>query len=910
MSSPLPPDIPGYRIVRVLGQGGMATVYLAVQESLGREVALKLLAPRLAQDPGAAERFMREARTAARLVHRHIVGIHEVGIHEGQPYLAMEFLPGDTLPAGAISPAEALAAARDIALALGHAHTQGVIHRDIKPENILRRADGSAALADFGIARTTDAGSAMTQEGITLGTPHYMSPEQLQGKALDGRSDLYSLGVLLFQLLSGHLPYQGTDGWSIGMQHISGPLPRLPDALSRYQPLVDALMAKDPNQRPQDGAAAARMLDAALAGTTPAATVALALAPIKARTRAPLYALIAVLALSVGGWFAWKHSQPDLGKSAAVADATAAQAAQSDRSIAVLPLANLSGKAENEYFSDGLAETTLDMLARVPDLRVIARSSSFAFKGKEMDARDIGKALGVAHLLSGSVQQSGDQVRITVQLVRSSDGANLWSNKYDRKLADVFKIQDEVATEVVTALQGALAQDDRRRLTTRRTENVAAYQEYLKGNALLPLRRVDDLRAALAHFQRAIRIDPDYARAHAGAANALLLLKSHASLGPDQYKELEEHIRRALALDPELGEAHVAQAGSLQSSDPVAADRAFQRGLQMAPNYATGWQWYAEFLAYDRGQPERAVPMLQKAVKLDPLAPVIRSELASIYLGTGKIAEAERICDELIANYPQFAPGYALKANIARMRNDLVGTLRAADQRIAADPSSIRARGERCMILLAAGALAESKACANALDGLVGHEDWRPDFDFLMALLERDFKRAQRAVESQAHPAPWQTALMLRQSGKNSEALEIYRTAFPALLAQPLGKPELANLFDADDVASALLGLGRREQAQALLRFAIAETLDRPRPGNAGVGFSRVYAYTLLGEYDKACADLDAAASEGFFAQHPVLLADRDLIDLRKQPCFAPAYARIKAVADRQLGLARAAGLL
>jgi TolB-like protein len=664
-------------------------------------------------------------------------------------------------------------------------------------------------------------------------------------------------------------------------------------------------MAKDPNKRPQDGAAAAKLIESALAGATPAPTV--AMSPVRKRRLLPAFALLALVLVSTVAWFAWRKAQPGPGQPAVAAEAAAVEV---DRSIAVLPLANLSGKAENEYFSDGLAETTLDMLARVPELRVIARSSSFAFKGKDMDAREIGKALGAAHLLRGSVQQSGDQVRITVQLIRSSDGANLWSNKYDRKLADVFKIQDEVATEVVTALQGALAQDDRRRLLTRRTENVAAYQEYLKGNALLPLRKIDDLREALAHFQRAIDIDPDYARAHTGAANALLLLQSHASLTPEQYKERDEHIRRALSLDPDLGEAYVAQAGSLQSTDTGSAELAFKHGLELAPNYATGWQWYAEFLSNDRGQPEQALPMLLTATRLDPLAPVIRTELAHTYLKLGKIAEAERISDQLIAKYPQFAPGYSLKADIAGMRNDLVGSLRAVDQRIAADPSSVKARGERCNVLLGVGAVPEAKACALALKDRAGLESWRAQFELQLAAIDGDLQRAGRVMATQSHTPPWQQALVLRQTGRHAEALELYRGFLPELLAQPLGEPKLASIYDANDLGALLNAMGRGDQAKTILRYGLAATRNRLRYGNSGLSFGRVYAYTLLGEFDKACADLNAAADEGYFQSYLILAADSDLVELRKQACFAPAYARVKAGADKQIALARKAGLL
>ena len=906
------PSIPGYRILRVLGQGGMATVYLAEQESLGRQVALKLLADRYASDPEASERFVREARTAARLVHRHIVGVHDVGSHDGRPYLAMEYLPGDTVPATRTAPAEALQAVREIALALDHAHREGVVHRDIKPENILRRADGSHALAAFGIARTADAAAPMTRVGVTLGTPHYMSPEQLQGKPLDGRADLYSLGVVLYQLLTGALPYQGTDGWSVGVQHISAPIPRLPAELARLQPLVDALMAKDPADRPQTGAEAAQRIEAAQAGLTPGlAQPTLAL---PTRTQAPprrAVVLVAAAALfAFAGWAGWQLlARPDSAATPATV-ASAAPAARVDRSIAVLPLANLGGKQENEYFSDGLSETMLDMLARVPDLRVIARTSSFAFKDRNEDARKIGAALGAAHLLQGSVQQSGNRVRITAQLVRASDGVNIWSQSYDRELADVFKIQDEVATEVVTALQGALPRADRQRLLAPRTTNLAAYREYLKGNALLRLRRVDELREALQHFEKAIALDPAYAAAHVGAANALILLETHAGLTPEEEKERERLIARALELDPDSGEAHIARAALFQFKDPVAAERLFKRGLELSPNYATGWQWYSELLSNDLGRSEEALPAIQRAVQLDPLAPIILAELARVYQTLGRNDDAVRVAEDLTRRFPKFPQGHALVADLRLWRGDLAGALRAQERRIATDPSSVRARIARCGTLLEVGALDAARRCRDALGGHPDAQRWIQDFEVSSALMKGDLDAAERGVDANPSPEPWQKAWLLRMRGRPAEAMELYRQLWPQYLAQPLGTPTVSSPYDAIDSAAALMDLGRREQAEALLRYVLDATASRPRTGRVGRGWSEVFAHTLLGEPLQACRVIETAATERYVSSHLMLAHDRDLAPLRRHACFAPAYAKVQAEARRQVAEAEKAGLL
>ena len=411
-------EIPGYTILRPLGQGGMATVYLAVQQSLGREVALKILSPALAQDPIATERFLREARIAAKLHHPQIVAIHDVGVHDGTPYMSIAYEPGGTvaqLARGHMDPKAVFRIIRDIAGALDYAHRQGVCHRDVKPENILQRTDGSCVLSDFGIAHAAESQIGLTREGTSVGTPHYMSPEQLRGERGDGRSDLYSLGIVFYQLLIGEFPYHGTDGWAIGMQHLNAAIPRLPPSFAYLQELLDALLAKEPSGRLQNGAEVVRWIDAHIT-LTPAMTVAMAT----------------------------PRGLPSSGQTSVAA------------SIAVLPFADMSQAKDQEYFADGLSEEVLNLLAKIPNLHVAGRTSSFSFKHKNATLAEIGRELKVATVLEGSVRKLGERIRVSVQLLKVIDGFHLWSETYDRQLIDVFAVQDEIAVSVVASLKDKL----------------------------------------------------------------------------------------------------------------------------------------------------------------------------------------------------------------------------------------------------------------------------------------------------------------------------------------------------------------------------------------------------------------------------------------------------------------------
>ena len=589
-------EIPGYRIVRELGRGGMGTVFLAVQDSLGREVALKLLAPQFVADAIAAERFLREGRIAARLTHRHIVSIYDVGVHDGQPYLAMEYMPGGAVATGVpLAPSAALEIVRQIALALDHAASEGVIHRDLKPENILRRKDGSYALSDFGIARALRADGTksleLTQEGTTVGTPHYMSPEQLQAHPLDGRSDLYSLGVVLYQLFMGQLPYPGTKDMPIGMQQIHAPVPRLSEDLVRYQPLVDSMMAKSPDRRPASGAEVASKIEAIQ--TNPGmAAVTQGMETLSSTRRKPwLLAAGLIIALAgAAGYFALTHrSAPTLAPPSAVQTSSGAPAVVhkvAEQSVAVLPLVNASKDPDQQFFSDGLSENLIDTLSRFDGLKVIGRMSSFQFRDDKGDSAAIGAKLGAAYLLSGSVQRASDLVRISASLVKAADGSTLWAEHYDRPYKNLFALQDEIAQAVASALQVKLLssvaaqQDDRPP-----SGSIDAYNAYLQG---LKHWHDEEFDKAAGYMSQAVQLDPGYAIAWAQLAGSWGTVAAFQNEAPEvagEHMRIARHAAdRALQLAPELGPAHAARAYlDVYHFDHKGALAECRRAEQLAP---------------------------------------------------------------------------------------------------------------------------------------------------------------------------------------------------------------------------------------------------------------------------------------------------------------------------------------
>ena len=656
-------DIPGYRIERVIGQGGMATVYLAVQESLGRQVALKVLLPQLARDPVATERFLREARFAAQLHHPNIVAIHDVGTHDGAPYMSMGYEPGGTLSGSTEArsdPDFALRVLRDIAAALEYAHARGVVHRDVKPENILRRDDGHWVLSDFGIAHAVSAQTGLTGEGTSVGTPHYMSPEQLRGEKVDGRADIYSLGVVMYQMLTGQLPYQGTDGWAIGMQHLQAPIPRLPTELARFQPLLDAMLAKDLAERPQDASELITRINGLFSGRT-------VVVPSDSRTdlgqqrrRHLEWKVVLPIGLIVIASLMFVQERLRH-RRAAQAEATVAAAAArpapprvQPASIAVLPFVDLSETKDQEYFSDGLSEELISRLAQVPGLQVAGRTSAFSFKGRNQDMREIGRQLAVAHLLEGSVRKAGDRVRITVQLVKASDGFHLWSQSYDRELTDVYAVQEEIAAAVAEALKLKLLATP---AGASHAVRPAAYVAYLRARQLRG-GGPQGAQEAMASLEEAVRIDPAFAAAWA----QLAVTASWAADNAEGPAEMAEWQRKALAaadkaveLDPGLADGYWAR-GNLRASvtwdwDGAKAD--FDKALALNPGDARILQGYGSLLA-SLGQLPAAITTMRKAADAEPLLFSVWQALGYFQEGDGQLGAAQRSQQRALELKPKF----------------------------------------------------------------------------------------------------------------------------------------------------------------------------------------------------------------------------------------------------------------
>ena len=696
-----------YAVERELGSGGMALVYLAHDQKPNRPVALKVLRPELAAAIGL-ERFLREIEIAAKLTHPNILTLHDCGEADGLLYYTMPYITGESLRDRIerdkqLPISDATAITREVADALSHAHSLGIVHRDIKPENVLFQA-GHAMVSDFGIACAVSAagGERLTETGFAVGTPAYMSPEQAMGDSeIDARSDIYSLGCMLYEMLAGDPPFTASTAQALLARKSIGQVP----AISTVRATVPRHVEK-------------------------AITTALARVP------ADRYATAVEFSAALS-----KQAVSDV--------STAGRSA-----IAVLPFTNMSADPENEYFSDGITEEIINAVAGVSSLRVTARTSAFQFKGKEYDIREIGRKLNVGTVLEGSVRKAGHKVRVTAQLISVADGFHLWSERFDRDLEDVFAIQDEISLAIADRLKSEFATAP---TPPTRTEPSAearpdpnAYDAYLRGryHRRQMFGSFEATEKASASYREAIEIDPTFALAHGALAELQVVLAIGFAVQPSRelMPKAKEAADRALSLDPNLAEAQLARAlvAMYYDWDYTTAKAGIDRALAINPNFVDGHFWAEFYYTYVERDLEKAVAANGRAAELDPLDLNIASRLGQVLLLFDRVDEAIEQLEKILQTDPDHMVTHLELAQGLGQRGDIEGAMAEAERAMELSVGAVAPVGVSVIVFVMAGETARARELVQELieraqDGYV--------FPFWLAVAHAAMGDMDRAFE-------------------------------------------------------------------------------------------------------------------------------------------------------------------
>jgi len=698
-----------YRLVEKLGSGGMGDVYLAEDLVLGRKVALKLLSGKNALERLAVDRFFREARTASALNHPNICTIHEIGEDSGRPFLVMELLEGKTLREAIGDRPLPLDRLLDLAIqiadALATAHARGIVHRDIKPANIFVTTRGEAKVLDFGLAKMvvdrrvpstiSDVSTAFTDDQLTspgtaLGTVAYMSPEQARGEELDARSDLFSFGVVLYEMATGRRAFGGKTTAVVFDEILNRvPLPATrinPEMPRELEHIISKAVEKDRELRYSNAADlltdlkrlkrdtdSGRITDSMTRiAMLPSALETAKRMPVTRKTMVRVAGAIVAAIAAVAGYFAYASRGDQI------------------RSMAVLPFVNATGNADTEYLTDGITETLINSLTQLPDVRVTARSLAFRYRGKDVDPLQAGRDLNVRAVITGRVTTRGNMLIVQSDLLDVANGAQLWGGQYNRPMADILAVQEEIATEIFDKLRIRVTGEELQRVVRRHTDDPEAYQLYLKGRYYWNQGTVDGYKKSIEYLQQAIAKDPKYAVAYAGLADAYLFL---GSFWVEAISEAKAAALRAMQLDPALGEAHVAL-GHIKlwlDWDWPAAEAEFKRGIELDPNSALAHNEYAMYLAA-AGRVGDSLSELSRARELDAGSPIVNTNFgwSLLYARRGQQAvEQFRQTVQLDPNYVSARWGLGVAYAQENLYSEAIAELKQAVELSGGSPALI-----------------------------------------------------------------------------------------------------------------------------------------------------------------------------------------------------------------------------